>query len=219
MENADYKKDILNTNNGFYPRIVFKYVTFDLNLKSLRLPLLIHPSTCPQTSNTDLQTTHSPLIHHHSNSAWWFQTCWVFSLSGAEADGHPDSQPSPPSPPVPHCLSPFVHPVPYPPLQFVYPLDIPRCRSWRNPRRASPWTPVAQSRSGQCRRRQGGAWASRSGSGCCSHRSKGCSPARASVGSRGPPVHHTGSNGGCCWTGQAHGGTAGLQMQLGREEK
>lgn len=151
----------------------------------------------------------------HPSSAWWSQTCWA-SSSEAEANPPHRSYLPPPAPPGPHCLFRLALPAPCPSLQFVYPLDIPRCRSWRSLRRASPWTPLVRSRSGHCTGRLSGAWASRPGSGCCSHRSMGCSPATASAGSRGPPAPHTGSNGGCCWTGQARGGTAGLQMQLGK---
>lgn len=136
-------------------------------------------------------------------------------FSGVVEDLHPVHHYCPSLASVRHFLTVLVPPVLYLSLLFVYLQDIPRCRSWRNPRHASPWTRAALSRSSQCDGRQDGAWASNLGSGCCSRRTTGCCPARAPVGSRGPLVHCTGSIGDCCWRGQAHGGTAGLQMQLG----
>lgn len=159
------------------------------------------------------------LILHHSNSAWWSLSRSASSSAGVEADAPCLSQLCPPPPPGPHCHSLPAHPVPYLSHRFVYPWDTPRCRSWRSPPHASPWTHRARRRSGHCTGPLGGASASRSSSGCCSRRSMGCSPVRASAGSRGPPARRTGSCGGCCWTGRAHGGTAGPRMQLQGKNK
>lgn len=159
------------------------------------------------------------LIVQHSNSAWWSLSRLASSSAGVEAAAPCLSQLCPPPPPGPHCHSLPAHPVPHLSHQLVYLWDIPRCRSWRSPPPASPWTPRARRRSGRCTGPLGGAWASRPSSGCCSRRSMGCSPVRASAGSRGPPARRTGSCGGCCWTGRAHGGTTGLRMQLQGEDK
>lgn len=157
------------------------------------------------------------LVFQPSNSTGWSQSRWASSSAGVEADAH--SRLCPPLPPGPHFHSLPAPPVLYPSLRFVYPWDTPHCRSWRSPPRASPWTPRARRRSGRCTGPPGGAWASRSSSGCCSRRPTGCSPARASAGSRDPPARRTGSCGGCCWTGRAHGGTTGLRRQLQGEDK
>lgn len=151
----------------------------------------------------------------HSNSAWWSRTCWAPSLSGAVEETPP--QLSPQSPPAPHFPTPLASPVQCRSPPGTYPQDTPHCRFWRSPRLASPWTRAARRRSVRCSARRGGAWASRPGSGCCSRRSRGYSPAAASARSTSPPGRRTGSDGGCCWTNQAHAGTAGLQKQLNRK--
>lgn len=166
----------------------------------------------------DWRTCYS-LIFQRSNSTWWSLSRLAFSSAGVGADVPCLSQLCPLPPLGPHCQSLLAPPVPYPSLQFVYPWDTPHCRSWRNPPPASPGTPRARRRSGRCTGPPGGAWASRSNSGCCNRRPRGCSPARASAGSRGPPARRTGSCGGCCWTGRAHGGTTGPRRQLQGEEK
>lgn len=192
------KRQKISSNNGLKPKLF--WLEHQIIDSYLYLSIVIHHT--------------SPLLHLCSNSAWLSQTCWASYPAGGEAVVHPACHPSPLLLPAHRSPSLPVLPVLCPHFPSVYPWDNPRCRFWCSPPRANPWTPTVLCRSDPSKRRPGGASTSTSSSGCCSRRSRGCCPAGASVGSKGPLARRTGSGGGCCWTSQAHGGTAGLRMQL-----